>query len=66
MVRTLSSNVRETPGEVRDTKLMGESSGPVLIIGAGKVTVDLLWEIGNGEDWCRANCSQFWQSPRCR
>ena len=38
MDRTLISNMREMSGEVRYSKLMGEWSGPVLIIGAGKVT----------------------------
>ncbi|NIP53707.1 MAG: hypothetical protein GWN13_17445 [Phycisphaerae bacterium] len=42
MVRILNSNVRETLGEVRDTKLMGELSGPILIIGGGKVNGEFI------------------------
>jgi hypothetical protein len=38
MDRTLSSDVRATPGEVRDTKLMGELCGPTLFVGAGTIT----------------------------
>ena len=37
MKRTLISEVRDTLHEIRDSKFMGESRGPVLIFGAGKV-----------------------------
>ena len=37
MNRTLSSEVWDTLHEIRDSKFMGESRGPALIFGAGKV-----------------------------
>ena len=37
MNRILSSEVRDTLHEIRDSKSMGETRGPVLIFGAGKV-----------------------------
>lgn len=37
MNRILSSEVRDALHEIRDSKFMGESRGPALIIGAGKV-----------------------------
>lgn len=37
MNRTLSPEVCDALHEIRDSKLMGESRGPVLILGAGKV-----------------------------
>jgi hypothetical protein len=37
MNRTLSSELRDTLPEIRDSKFMGELRGPALIFGAGKV-----------------------------
>ena len=37
MNRTLSSEVRDTLHEIRDSKFMGELRGPALKYGAGKV-----------------------------
>ena len=37
MNRTLSSEMRDTLREIRDSKFVGESRGPALIFGAGKV-----------------------------
>ena len=36
MNRTLSSELRDTLHEIRDSKLMGELRGPALKFGAGK------------------------------
>jgi hypothetical protein len=49
--------------EIRDSILRGEPDGSAPIFGAEKQLAHLIWEIGNGEDWCWTSCSQFWQSP---